>query len=290
MPPVHIAAYDGSAAASAALDFAATFAVGAGADLIAAYVYAPAFPVLGSSGARAIEARLNAEERTEAEALVLGASRPGITTRAIRESSPARALHRLAEREGAELIVIGRTHHGAARRATHTGILERLLHGAPCSLLVVAPDPPGAIRTVGVAFDGRREADGVLAAGAVLAERLGAQLVVMGVAEPLATVGTGAVPASRWTLERSYPDAVRLRLQEAVDGLGGAAAQLRVGNGPAAPTLVAACADGIDLLVAGSRAYGPLRSVLAGSVSHHLAHEAPCPVLIVPRGCAGSPA
>ncbi len=39
-----------------------------------------------------------------------------------------------------------------------------------------------------------------------------------------------------------------------------------------------------DLLVIGSRRYGPARSVLVGSVGHHLAHSATCPVLIVPRG------
>ena len=41
--------------------------------------------------------------------------------------------------------------------------------------------------------------------------------------------------------------------------------------------------QGIDLLVAGSRGYGPLRRVFAGSVSIALMRSAPCPVMVVPR-------
>ena len=33
----------------------------------------------------------------------------------------------------------------------------------------------------------------------------------------------------------------------------------------------------------GSRAYGPLRSVIVGSVSRHLVDHASCPVLVIPR-------
>ncbi|HEX7609452.1 MAG TPA: universal stress protein [Solirubrobacteraceae bacterium] len=40
----------------------------------------------------------------------------------------------------------------------------------------------------------------------------------------------------------------------------------------------------LDLLVLGSRGYGPLARVLLGSVSRKLANRAHCPVLVVPRG------
>ena len=40
----------------------------------------------------------------------------------------------------------------------------------------------------------------------------------------------------------------------------------------------------VDLLVCGSRAYGPARHVLLGSVTHAVIRDASCPVVVVPRG------
>ena len=42
----------------------------------------------------------------------------------------------------------------------------------------------------------------------------------------------------------------------------------------------------LDLMVVGSRAYGPLRRTLLGSVSHGLLLDSLCPVLVIPRGAA----
>ena len=44
----------------------------------------------------------------------------------------------------------------------------------------------------------------------------------------------------------------------------------------------------LDLLVMGSRGYGPTRAVLLGGVSRRVSAEAACPVLIIPRGAARS--
>ena len=40
---------------------------------------------------------------------------------------------------------------------------------------------------------------------------------------------------------------------------------------------------GLDLLICGSRGYGPVRSTLVGGVSSRLAHAASCPLLVIPR-------
>ena len=40
----------------------------------------------------------------------------------------------------------------------------------------------------------------------------------------------------------------------------------------------------LDLMLAGSRGYGPLRSVLVGGVSGRLIRTVQCPVIVIPRG------
>lgn len=54
-------------------------------------------------------------------------------------------------------------------------------------------------------------------------------------------------------------------------------------DGAAAPELEKTCAAGVDLLVLGSRGYGPVMRVLLGSVSGHVFRHAPCPLLVTRR-------
>jgi nucleotide-binding universal stress UspA family protein len=54
-------------------------------------------------------------------------------------------------------------------------------------------------------------------------------------------------------------------------------------DGDAAAELVRESAE-LGLLVTGSRAYGPVRTVLLGSVANDVIRGAECPVVVVPRG------
>ena len=53
-----------------------------------------------------------------------------------------------------------------------------------------------------------------------------------------------------------------------------------VGN---AAEILADGSEDLDLLVLGSRGYGPLHSVLVGGVAGRVVREAACPVLVLPR-------
>jgi nucleotide-binding universal stress UspA family protein len=64
------------------------------------------------------------------------------------------------------------------------------------------------------------------------------------------------------------------------EGVRGAVACL---EGEPSERLIAA-SEKVDLLVIGSRGYGPLRAVLAGGVSGRVIRGAHCPVIVVPRG------
>ena len=45
--------------------------------------------------------------------------------------------------------------------------------------------------------------------------------------------------------------------------------------------------DAVDVLVVGSRSYGPVRRLVLGSTSNYLERHARCSLLVLPRGAAG---
>jgi nucleotide-binding universal stress UspA family protein len=166
---------------------------------------------------------------------------------------------------------------------------ERLLHGSPCSVAVVPKDyrnhADDAIRRIGVAYDDSDEARAALSAGVALARALGAELEVIGViatetfAAP-AYMGAMGVASLRADIERHVKDQVQGVVAALPPDITGQAVT------PVGETadILAAQTKHLDILVMGSRGYGPLHAVLAGSVSGQVLRTAQCPVLVVPRG------
>jgi nucleotide-binding universal stress UspA family protein len=202
--------------------------------------------------------------------------------------SPARGLHELGERLEPAAIVIGSSHHGAVGRVLLGSVGSSLLAGAPCPIAVAPHGYAGGERRLerlGVAVDGSDESDAALASAGALAKRLGARLLVFAVAEP-PDFGYLAPPSvfELETYQRAIEQAIQRVLERAASSLpDGVEAERRLLQGDAGRALAEAAAD-VDLLIVGSRRYGPVRRVLLGSVSGYLMHHAPCPVLIVPRG------
>lgn len=196
--------------------------------------------------------------------------------------SPAHALHSLAETEDAALVIVGSTHTGRAGRVFPGSTGERLLNGAPCAVAVVPEghrarvDPIGV---VGVAYDGSAEARAAVLAAAELARGLDAELVLIGVVVPGEYDLDGAVDGQAIVRD------VREELDAMVAELPGSTATLLTGD---AAELLAEHSRHVDLLVTGSRGYGPVRAVLAGGVSGRLLRSAQCPVVVVPRGVEAS--
>ena len=210
-----------------------------------------------------------------------------ITTRTIADPSPARALHTLAEIEGASLLVIGSSHRGAVGRVFAGTTGERLLHGSPCPV-AVAPrgmHHGGSIARIAVGWDRSAEATAALSGATAIARAVGAELRVVEVLD-IQWAGTPAIiPGSGPALAAHQPAArARARLDDAVSGLpDGVRVETAVVLGDPVGELVKQSEDA-DLLVLGSRGYGPLRAVLLGGVSGRVMRKSACPVIIVPRG------
>jgi nucleotide-binding universal stress UspA family protein len=205
-----------------------------------------------------------------------------VHTRAFGGGSPAGVMTDLAEAERIDAIVLGSPHRGAVGRALIGSVAEGVLHGAPCAALIAprgyAENGHGPFATIAVAYDGTPEAKAALGHARALAEQSDAALRILTVvAPPVALPGVvGYTPVNPPEPEKVIEEGIAAAgTAVAVDGR-------RLDGSPAA-ALAEACADGVDLLVAGSRGYGPMARVLLGSVSTRLVNIAPCPVLVVPR-------
>ena len=138
-----------------------------------------------------------------------------------------------------------------------------------------------------VGVDGSEAAAAALRWAAEEAQLRGATLVAVYAWTfiPPAAVGEpGVIPVAAVTLMDDL-GAERMGAERALDeavaqSLGDVEVEKVVSEGAPAEVVLEAAA-GADLVVVGSRGRGGLRSALLGSVSSHVATNAPCPVVIV---------
>jgi nucleotide-binding universal stress UspA family protein len=248
----------------AVLALAAELARATGAPLVLLHAH-PFQPLIAIPPPRWVE-----EQRAAAvarlETLALGLAGP-VTVQAAASPSPVRALHETAEALGARLLVAGSSHRSPSGRVLPGGVGERLLHAAPCAVAIAPRDytrPPEGLRRIGVGYTAGREGTEALALATELARRCGAHVTTY-------TVVVNHRAGLPEILEAARAGVPTDLLEDTV-----------VRQGDPAAELAAASAD-LDLLICGSRGYGPVRSLLLGGITWELAHTARCPLLVVAR-------
>jgi nucleotide-binding universal stress UspA family protein len=194
-------------------------------------------------------------------------------------SSAAAGLHRLAETIGADLVVTGSSHLGEVGRMLIGSTAARLLNGASCA---VAAAPRGfakrehrVVRAVGLAYDGSLESRVALEGAARLAAEHDATVRVFTVVPPNVQQEAGEIDHAHFSA--ILDDALKA-LPAVVRPEG------RLLSGEVEEQLVEQANASLDVMVVGSRAYGPVRRVLLGSTSNALMRSARCPVIVYPRG------
>lgn len=214
-------------------------------------------------------------------------------TRVVPAPSVAAGLQELADAEHAPAIVIGSSHHGLIGRTLAGSVGLSLMHGAACAI-AVAPrgygEHTGGLKKLAVAFDGSPEAWAALETGIGLAERCDAQPTVISVADhpnhgyatTWSILATGELQALEQEEKSRLEELAVSRIPARLHGCG------RVLSGEAGTALAEASPD-FDLIVAGSRGYGPLRRTLLGSTTRKLMGSSRCPVLVLPRGSGFDP-
>jgi nucleotide-binding universal stress UspA family protein len=270
-----------------ALALGARLAATGGTDLllVCAYPYEPA-----PDGRERPE--YEALVRTEAEDLLAGCAArvEGVAARtlAVASFAPARVLHDVAAREGARAIVIASTHRGAPGRAATGTVADRLLTGAPCPVAIAprgyAQRPwSGSFARVGAALAPAGADPRVLDAVRDLATGGAAAVELLTVAEPgIWRRDAWAGRATADELGAAQREILERRAAEAATALDGLPVRTVLLEGDPAEELGEA-SESLDVLVCGSRAYGPASIVLVGGVSKALARGARCPLVVVTR-------
>jgi nucleotide-binding universal stress UspA family protein len=217
-----------------------------------------------------------------------------------RESrSTSGGLKDAIEEIGPAMIILGASERGTLGAAVLGSTIERVVHEATGPVAVVPHDyarPEAGVQVIGAAFVPSDEGREALRVAAGLARAASVKLRALAVLEPklAAQQGQGILseqhhdvdPAQSGRFEQGIAE--QLGLKEALaDVAGGVDAEMDVLYNEPADGLIAASRH-VDLLVMGSRARGPRRAAVFGSVSRRVAEEAACPVLILPRGTAGS--
>jgi nucleotide-binding universal stress UspA family protein len=294
-----VVGYDPRRLDRAPVDFSVAVARATGAPVIVAAVQAttPVVPIPAgqSQPYGLLDADLVADctpalEQLEAELEPLGI---GVDCVKLESTSAARALQAAAEAHNAGLLVVGPHERSAVGTVLAGSTAQRLLHGAPCPVAVVPRSwtADGGFMTIGVAYVDSEEGREALRSAHALARRVGAKLrVVTVIKEELSMVAetetykAGQLPKDLEDVEGEHKVRAEEHLRRTVAELG---AEVRVEVdamvGDPAESIVGV-SEHVDLLVCGSRGYGPLRSVLLGSVSRRVVAEARCPVIVVPRG------
>ncbi len=197
--------------------------------------------------------------------------------------SPGRGLHEQAEEQNADLIVVGSCSHGAFGRAMLGDDTRAALNGAPCAV-AVAPlgyaEHPTPIAKVGVAYNSSPESKAALAMAHTLAAPTRAEVHALEVVSIPTVAYTGIIPPA-------IGDSVDVMLQEATSRMSKLSdVEGRAVYGLAGEEL-AAFGDQVDLLVVGSRSYGPVKRLVLGSTSDYLERHARCSLLVLPRVVTG---
>ncbi len=197
--------------------------------------------------------------------------------------SPGRGLHEQAEEQNADLIVVGSCSHGTFGRAMLGDDTRAALNGAPCAV-AIAPlgyaEHPTPIAKVGVAYNSSPESEAALAMARTLAAPTRATVHALEVVMIPTVAYTGIMPPAIGESIDLMTQEANSRMKELADVEGHAVYGL-------AGEELAAFGDQVDLLVVGSRGYGPVKRLVLGSTSDYLERHARCSLLVLPRVSAG---
>ena len=209
--------------------------------------------------------------------------------RNVASTSAAHGLADLAEDVEASMVIVGTTQETGLTRGLLGSSTERLLHGTTAPVTVVPPrwrqSAPDRISRIGVAYIDTRDAREALRKAVQVALRIPARLTLYTAlgqsSERYSYLVARTDEQVFWDMAR---DSFRTALDLAAAGVPPVLDPRTVLlEGAVVESLAALGPNDVDVLVCGSRGYGPVCRVLLGGVSSPLIRRARLPVTVVPR-------
>jgi nucleotide-binding universal stress UspA family protein len=193
-------------------------------------------------------------------------------------SSVGRGLHELASIVAADLLVVGSTRRSLVGRVLVGDDTVGALNGAPCAV-AVAPagyvQHPKAMREVGVGYNESAESEHAIKVARTIAAEHGAIVSAFEAVALPAYAFYGVPNPTEEAIEGLVAEAL-----ERISSLGDITPHAVYGRPSEELTLYSAS---IDLLVLGSRDYGPVGRLMHGSTTNALTRSARCPLLVLTR-------
>ena len=201
------------------------------------------------------------------------------------------AILRVAEREKADLIVLGSRGLRGVTELLLGSVSSGVMHHANCPVLIVRGDnaPCGSLKfdNIVLASDGSPCAQRAARVAVELARTLVTSLTVLNVYEDLTSV---SIPGDEDSLlgttdmehyAKQWLDYVAQPVNEFAKEAGVTCSYVQDHGHPGQAIVHFANKHEVDLIVLGSRGLGGYARMVIGSVSNHVVHHANCPVLIV---------
>ena len=256
-------------------------------DLV--HCWAPMVTAFGPAGVPPMD--IEAAYREPAAALLddqvarLAREGTSVSGRHLVLGAPGDEIAALASELQASLVVIGSRGLGTVGRVVRGSVSESVVHHATSPVLVLHPHPhawpPSAIL---VGDDGSEPARAAAHVAARVAAATGIPITIATVI-PDGWLNAGSPAEARaLAAAREAGDSMTAELAEQLHDTHGVVAKTAVLSGVPGEALVEAARGPRPALVAvGCRGLGAVGRVALGSVSAHLLHSAPGPVLVCPR-------
>ena len=201
-------------------------------------------------------------------------------TRQVLMGNAAKQISKVAEKRGADMIILGRTQRGLIERLTTGETTLQVMRCSSIPVLVV----DSAVKTPATAVVAVDFGPASIRAAHLALEMLGktGTLYLVYVEEPIDLIpGATIAPVAE-----HYPGEIVVLFRRMLDGIrvpSGIVVETVMLNGAPVPTIEEFCERvGADLLAAGTHGLSRVAAFFLGSVSTALVRRTPIPVLIAP--------